>query len=135
VSKLWNWVDWDQCRKRGFTHIKLLLVHGLLGFGGKIMDDNLIVGSARQGTVKSEGSTDKIESKSDKWLPVSIAPPDTLVEVSVIDNTGLQHALMFPCCKSGNEWVDALSKHRMGIQPTHWRKWSPEGQRRNGTAH
>jgi hypothetical protein len=115
--------------ERGFTHIKPSLCMVLLGFGGKIMDDNLIVGSVRQGTVKSEGSTDKIESKSDKWLPVSIAPPDTLVEVSVIDNKGLQHALMFPCCKSGNEWVDALSKHRMDIQPTHWRTWPLEQQR------
>ena len=85
------------------------------------MDNDLILKPARQRIVKSAGSTDAKMLPS-QWLPVSIAPADTLVEVCVIDNRGV-HAFMFPCCKSENEWVDALSKHRMDTQPTHWRKW------------
>jgi hypothetical protein len=97
------------------------------------MDNNVIVKSARLGPAQLEVVPDG-DTSLNKWLPASIAPPDTLVEVSVIDNRGVQHALMFPCCKSENEWVDPLSNLRIDIQPTHWRKWPLEGQRRNGSA-
>ncbi len=59
----------------------------------------------------------------EKWLPISIAPPDTDVEVGVID-MGSIHALVFPVRKSGTDWVDASTKERIDIQPTHWRKWT-----------
>jgi hypothetical protein len=57
----------------------------------------------------------------DKWLPVSIAPSDADLEVGVMDKRGI-HALVFPCRKLGLEWVDAVTKKRIDIQPTHWRK-------------
>ncbi|MFZ0621765.1 MAG: hypothetical protein WAM76_07175 [Pseudolabrys sp.] len=59
----------------------------------------------------------------DKWLPVSIAPSDADLEVSVMDKRGI-HALLFPVRKSGTDWVDASTKKRIDIAPTHWRKWS-----------
>ncbi len=59
----------------------------------------------------------------DKWLSVSIAPSDADLEVCVIDGSGV-HALVFPVRKSGNDWVDAATKRRIDIVPTHWRKWS-----------
>jgi hypothetical protein len=34
------------------------------------------------------------------------------------------HTLAFPCQKNGNEWIDAATKKRIDIQPTHWRRWS-----------
>jgi hypothetical protein len=34
------------------------------------------------------------------------------------------HALVFPVRRSGSDWVDALTKRRIDIQPTHWRKWT-----------
>ena len=34
------------------------------------------------------------------------------------------HALVFPVRKSGTDWVDASTKKRIDIQPTHWRKWT-----------
>jgi hypothetical protein len=58
----------------------------------------------------------------DKWLPVSIAPSDSDLEVCVMDGHEC-HALVFPCRKSGTNWVDAATKKPIDIQPTHWRKW------------
>jgi hypothetical protein len=60
-----------------------------------------------------------------KWLPVSIAPPDGDLEVCVINNQGV-HALVFPCRRDGNEWIDSVTKKRVDIRPTHWRLWSEE---------
>ena len=34
------------------------------------------------------------------------------------------HALIFPCRKIGTEWVDAATKKRVEIEPTHWRIWN-----------
>jgi hypothetical protein len=59
----------------------------------------------------------------DKWLPVSIAPSDADLEVSVMDKASI-HALVFPVRKSGTDWVDASTKRRVDIEPTHWRKWT-----------
>jgi len=56
-------------------------------------------------------------------LPVSIAPPDSDLEVCVIDK-GQVHALIFPCRTRGSDWVDASSKKRIDIAPTHWRLWA-----------
>jgi hypothetical protein len=50
---------------------------------------------------------------------------DVDLEVCVIDKQGI-HALVFPCRKSGTDWVDAATKERCDIAPTHWRKWSEE---------
>ena len=33
------------------------------------------------------------------------------------------HALVFPVRK-GTDWVDAQTKKRIDIAPTHWRKWN-----------
>jgi hypothetical protein len=58
----------------------------------------------------------------EKWLPVSIAPAEADLEVCVIDKSGT-YALVFPVRKSRNDWVDASTKKRIDIAPTHWRKW------------
>jgi GYD domain len=51
------------------------------------------------------------------WLPISLAPPDCDLEVSVIDDYGVR-ALRFPCRKRGTKWVDASSKIPLEICPT-----------------
>lgn len=61
---------------------------------------------------------------SDKWLLVSIAPRDTNLEVGVMDNRGDVVALVFPVRRSGTDWVDAATRKRIEIAPTHWRKWT-----------
>ena len=62
----------------------------------------------------------------EKWLPITIAPPDTDLEVCVIDKSGI-HALIFPVLKVGIGWVDAMNKKPVDIEPTHWRKWTYGG--------
>jgi hypothetical protein len=59
----------------------------------------------------------------DKWLPVSIAPFDTELEVAVRDKRGV-HALIFPCRRTKTGWADATSKRPLDIEPTHWREWT-----------
>ena len=59
----------------------------------------------------------EMHAMPDKWLLVSIAPADVDLEVGVIDKSGT----VFPVRKSGNDWVDASTKKRIDIVPTHWR--------------
>jgi hypothetical protein len=66
----------------------------------------------------------RIHSLPVEWLPVSIAPSDGDLEVCVMDYDGIVQALVYPCHKNGAEWVDALNKKHVDIQPTHWRKWT-----------
>jgi len=71
---------------------------------------------------------EKVHRLPSKWLPISIAPSDRDLEICVIDKLGV-HALVFPCRRSGTEWVDASTKRRVEVQPTHWRIWSEDGWR------
>jgi hypothetical protein len=64
----------------------------------------------------------KVHSLPDKWLPVSIAPTDSDLEVCVMDKFGF-HALVFPVRKGGAGWMDASTTKTVDIAPTHWRLW------------
>ncbi len=64
----------------------------------------------------------RVHSMPEKWLPVSIAPSDTDLEVGVMDKHGV-HPLIFPVRKSGTDWVDVSTKKRIEVEPTHWRRW------------
>ena len=59
----------------------------------------------------------------DKWLPVSIAPENTDLEVGAMDKHNVV-ALLFPVRKNGTCWVDAGTKKSIDIAPTHWRPWA-----------
>lgn len=63
-----------------------------------------------------------VQSLPDKWLPVSIAPFDTNLEVAVLDKREV-HALVFPCRRTASGWSDATMQRQLNIEPTHWRKW------------
>lgn len=65
----------------------------------------------------------EIHQFPEKWLPVSIAPLAIDLEVCVKDRDGF-HALIFPVRKDKVAWIDARTKKRIDIVPTHWRKWS-----------
>jgi hypothetical protein len=65
-----------------------------------------------------------MHSSSAEWLPASSAPSDRDLEVCVLDFDGIVHALAYPCQKAGVDWIDALGKKHVDIQPTHWRKWT-----------
>ena len=64
-----------------------------------------------------------VYSLPEKWLPIAIAPSGADLEVGVMEN-GDVHALVFPVHKSGLSWVNASTKERVDIQPTHWRQWT-----------
>jgi hypothetical protein len=58
---------------------------------------------------------------ADGWQPVSGAPVDRWLELAVIDQT--THRLVFPCCRAADGWIDARTRHRIDVAPTHWREW------------
>lgn len=69
------------------------------------------------------GNMIRVHRLPEKWLPVSIAPSDTALEVGVMDKHDVV-ALVFPVRKSGTYWVDAATNTRIDILPTHWRTWA-----------
>jgi hypothetical protein len=56
------------------------------------------------------------------WQPVSTAPFDRDLELGVLDRNG-PHALVFPCRRILGGWVNAETKRRVELDPTHWREW------------
>jgi hypothetical protein len=58
-----------------------------------------------------------------EWRPISTAPFDRDLELAVIGYHGA-HALAFPCRRILGGWVNAESKKRIDVRPTHWRDWS-----------
>ncbi len=60
------------------------------------------------------------------WQSVSTAPFDRDLELAVLDSDG-EHALVFPCRRVLSGWVDAKTKQRLAVDPTHWREWDGQG--------
>ena len=56
------------------------------------------------------------------WQPIADAPFDRELELAVLDRKGA-HALIFPCRRTLGGWVNAKSKQRIDVNPTHWREW------------
>jgi hypothetical protein len=57
------------------------------------------------------------------WQAVAVVPKDRDVEVAVIDRDG-EHPIVFPCRRTADGWIDAVSRRRLDIRPTHWRPWA-----------
>lgn len=57
------------------------------------------------------------------WEPAATAPFDRELELAVIDREG-PHALVFPCRRVLGGWIDARTKRRIELTPTHWREWA-----------
>ena len=57
------------------------------------------------------------------WQPIVTAPYDRDLELAVIDGKG-EHSLVFPCRRTEQGWVDATTKRRIEVWPTHWREWT-----------
>jgi hypothetical protein len=56
------------------------------------------------------------------WQPISKAPFDRDLELAVINYDGT-HVLAFPCRRILGGWVNAETRQRIDVQPTHWREW------------
>jgi hypothetical protein len=61
-------------------------------------------------------------SNKEIWRPISTAPPEADLELAVINSDGI-HALVFPCRRNFDGWINAKSKERVDVDPTHWRRW------------
>ena len=59
------------------------------------------------------------------WEPVTKAPFDCDLELAVIDH-GDTHALVFPCRRILGGWMNAETKERIDVRPTHWRHWGEQ---------
>jgi hypothetical protein len=56
------------------------------------------------------------------WQPISTAPFDRDLELAVLDRDG-PHALVFACRRILSGWINAETKQRIDVRPTHWREW------------
>ena len=41
---------------------------------------------------------------------------------------GEMHALVFPCRREGDYWVDSKTGRRVEVFPTHWQEWEDGSQ-------
>lgn len=64
-----------------------------------------------------------LPAKDGQWQTVVSAPFDRDLELAVID-CGEAHALVFPCRRILNGWINAETKVRLDLYPTHWREWN-----------
>jgi hypothetical protein len=51
-------------------------------------------------------------------------PADRDVRLAVIDGNGTVHALVFPCRRAGNSWIDSRLRQPVEVHPTHWQDWA-----------
>ncbi len=61
-----------------------------------------------------------------EWKPISTAPFDRDLELVVINYDGTRiydgtHALVFPARRILGSWINAETKERIEVYPTHWR--------------
>lgn len=56
------------------------------------------------------------------WQPISTAPHDAEIELAVLERDEV-HPLVFPCRRSGGDWINAETGRPADVRPTHWRKW------------
>jgi hypothetical protein len=56
------------------------------------------------------------------WENISGAPFDRDLELAVIDYDG-PHPLVFPSRRVLGGWINAETKQRLDVRPTHWRPW------------
>ena len=61
------------------------------------------------------------------WRHISTAPFDRDIELAVIDSDG-PHALVFACRRILGGWMNAETRERLDVRPTHWRDWMPQEQ-------
>jgi hypothetical protein len=58
----------------------------------------------------------------DPWQPISSAPFDQDLELSVIE-ANEAHALVFPCRRMVSGWLNVKMNSQVFVSPTHWRRW------------
>ena len=56
------------------------------------------------------------------WEPITTAPYNRELELAVIERDDV-HALVFPCRRTPEGWINATTGKRVVVKPTHWRSW------------
>jgi hypothetical protein len=56
---------------------------------------------------------------------ISEVPVDRDLRLAVLDGE-LVHALVFPCRRRGQTWVNAKTGELVEVIPTHWEEWQSE---------
>ena len=56
------------------------------------------------------------------WQPITTAPFDRELELAVIERDDI-HALIFPCRRAPQGWINAATGQRVTVNPSHWRAW------------
>lgn len=56
------------------------------------------------------------------WKPIFTAPYDRDLQLAVVDRVGV-HALLFPCRRTRDGWINAKTRRPIVIELTHWREW------------
>jgi hypothetical protein len=57
-------------------------------------------------------------------MPIASAPFDRDLELGVMDSAGTTlFPLVFRCRRINDGWINALTKRRVELEPTHWREW------------
>jgi hypothetical protein len=64
----------------------------------------------------------RIEEVLMEWKLISSAPFDRDLELAVIDNGGIV-PLVSPCRRTLGGWIDAETKEKIDVDPSHWREW------------
>ncbi len=57
-----------------------------------------------------------------EWKPITSAPFDCDLELAVIEGSGV-HPLVFACRRVVGGWINAATRERVPVHPTHWRDW------------
>jgi hypothetical protein len=60
------------------------------------------------------------------WREIATAPFNEDLQLAVIDVEG-PHALVFPCRRILGGWMNAKTRERLDVRPTHWREWDQHG--------
>jgi hypothetical protein len=61
------------------------------------------------------------------WQPAASAPFARPLELAVVDGDAA-HALVFPCCRAADGWIEARTGRFIDVVPTHWREWIELGR-------
>jgi putative transposase len=95
-------------------------------YGGLEIDQAKRMKDLERENVRSGGMASMMASARSPWgsMPVSIAPSDADPKVCVMGYDGIVHALSFPYHRHKTGWVDASTRKRIDIEPTHWRTWT-----------
>jgi hypothetical protein len=56
------------------------------------------------------------------WQAIGSAPFDRAIGLAVWDDVAM-HALAFPCRRILCGWINAQTKERVDVHPTHWCEW------------